>query len=255
VSSVLPRSQRLPSVSLLLLPAAASWVALVLLARQMGAMPGTMGIGPVAFTGVWILMMTAMMLPSVAPFAALYVRTFADNRLFRLAAFASGYLLVWSVAAVPAYGLAYLADRLAPGHATTARLLAAALFTACGVYQLTSLKDWCLAHCRSPLGFIFKYAGYKGRTRDIRVGIQHGGFCLGCCWALMLLLITFGLMNVVAMVVLATLVLLEKTWRRGPVLARAIGVVALALAVLVVVRPGLAQGIDPTPGPGMSGIR
>jgi predicted metal-binding membrane protein len=252
VTSVLPRSQRLPTVSLLLVAAAAAWVALVLLAQDMGAMPGTMGLGPAAFTGIWVLMMTAMMLPSVTPFASLYVRTFGAHRSVRLTAFTSGYLLVWTLAAIPAYGLAYLAEHAAPGHADLARVLAAVTFTVCGVYQFTPLKDRCLAHCRSPLGFILKYASYQGRTRDLRVGIHHGGFCLGCCWALMVLLVTFGLMNVAAMVVLATLVLLEKTWRLGPALSRAIGVTALVLAALVLFRPGLAPGIDATPAPTMS---
>jgi predicted metal-binding membrane protein len=249
MTSALPRPQRLPPVSLLLVAAAAAWVGLVVVARNMGSMPGTMGLGPASFAAVWVLMMTAMMLPSVAPFAALYTRTFGDNRTVRLVAFASGYLLVWSAAAIPAYGLAYLADRAAPGHETAAKVLAVAIFAACGVYQLTPLKDRCLAHCRSPLGFVLKFASYQGRTRDLRVGLYHGAFCLGCCWALMILLIAFGLMNVIAMVVLAAVVLAEKTWRWGPGLAKAIGVVALVLAVLVIFRPGLAPGLDPTVGP------
>jgi predicted metal-binding membrane protein len=249
MSSALSRSQRLPPVALLLVVAAAAWLCLVVVANHMGSMPGTMGLGPASFTAVWVLMMAAMMLPSVAPFAALYTRTFGDDRVVRMLFFSSGYLLVWSAVAVPAYGLAYLADRAAPGHETAAKVLAVTIFAACGVYQLTPLKDRCLAHCRSPLGFVLKFASYRGRTRDLRVGLYHGAFCLGCCWALMILLIAFGLMNIAAMVVLAAVVLAEKTWRWGPGLAKALGVVALILAVLVIVRPGLAPGLDPSMAP------
>jgi predicted metal-binding membrane protein len=253
MSSALSRQQRLPPVSLLLVVAAASWLVLVVVANDMGSMPGTMGLGPASFAAVWVLMMAAMMLPSVAPFASLYTRTFGDNRVVRMVAFAAGYLLVWAAAAIPAYGLAYLADRAAPGHQTAAKVLAVAIFAACGVYQLTPLKDRCLAHCRSPLGFVLKFTSYQGRTRDLRVGLYHGAFCLGCCWALMILLVAFGLMNLAAMVVLAAVVLAEKYWRWGPGLAKALGVAALVLAVAVIFRPGLAPGLDQTVTPAPMG--
>ena len=98
-----------PLASLLLAVAAVAWVGVVVLARDMGSMPGTMGLGIGSFIAVWALMMAAMMLPSVTPFASLYTRTFGDDRGWRLAGFASGYLVVWIAAALPAYGLAWLA--------------------------------------------------------------------------------------------------------------------------------------------------
>lgn len=247
MSTALPRSHRLSPVPLLLVVAAAAWLVVVLLARAMRGMSGSMDLGPAAFTGVWVLMMVAMMLPSVAPLAALYTRTFGEDRRRRTAEMVAGYLLVWSLAAVPAYGLALLADRVVPAHRTASRVFAVAVFAACGVYQLTPVKERCLAHCRSPLGFVLGYANFKGRTRDLRVGLHHGAFCLGCCWALMLLLVSFGLMHVLAMVGLAAVVLAEKTWRWGPALARAVGVAALVLAVLVVWWPGLAPGLQTAP--------
>ena len=131
----------------------------------MGSMPGTMGLGAGSFAAVWALMMAAMMLPSVAPFASLYSRTFTGAYGARLAAFASGYLIVWTMAALPAYGLAWLASRLAGGHPAAATVLAAAIFAACGAYQLTPVKERCLARCRSPLGFMLKLGAYRGRTR------------------------------------------------------------------------------------------
>jgi predicted metal-binding membrane protein len=209
----------------------------------MGPMPGTMDLGIGSFVGVWALMMAAMMLPSVAPFAALYTRSFRQNRWVRGAGLAAGYLVVWIAAAVPAYGLAWLADRLVGHHPTAATGLAAGIFVACGVYQLTPLKDRCLARCRSPLGFVLKFAGYRGRTRDLRVGLYHGAFCLACCWALMALLIAFGLMNLIAMVVLATAILVEKTWAWGPRFGRVLGAAALVLALLVVFEPRIAPGL------------
>src|SRR6266705_647210 len=165
-------------------------------------------------------MMAAMMLPSVTPFASLYMRTFGDDRGRRLAGFASGYLIVWIAAALPAYGLAWLAGRLAGARPAAATVLAVAIFAACGAYQLTPLKDRCLARCRSPLGFMLKLGAYRGRTRDLRAGLYHGTFCLACCWALMAVLVAFGLMNVIAMVVLAGAVLAERVRRPTPTSAR-----------------------------------
>jgi predicted metal-binding membrane protein len=227
----------------LLLGAAGAWVGVVLVARQMGPMPGTMGLGLGAFNAVWTLMMAAMMLPSVTPFASMYTRSFTDNRGLRLAFLALGYLLVWGLAGIPAYGLAWIADRLLGGNPAGATALAVAIFAACGIYQLTPLKDRCLARCRSPLGFVLKFGSYRGRSRDLRVGLYHGAFCLACCWGLMALLVAFGLMNLAAMFLLAGIVLLEKTSRWGSRFSRALGVAALLLALLVVFLPGLAPGL------------
>ena len=247
VSQAVPRMRQLtPPASLLLVAGAGAWVGVVLVARDMGSMPGTMGLGAGSFAAVWALMMAAMMLPSVAPFASLYSRTFTGAHGARLAAFASGYLIVWTIAALPAYWLARLADRLAGGHPAAATVLAAGIFAACGAYQLTPVKERCLARCRSPLGFMLKLGAYRGRTRDLRAGLYHGVFCLACCWALMAVLVAFGLMNVIAMVVLAGAVLTEKTWAWGTRFSRALGVAALALAIAVVFEPGLAPGLHHT---------
>jgi predicted metal-binding membrane protein len=232
-----------PPASVLLLSAAGAWVGVVFVARQMGPMPGTMGLGLGAFIAIWALMMAAMMLPSVTPFASMYTRSFTDNRGRRLAVLALGYLLVWSLAGIPAYGLAWIADRLLAGRPVGATALAVAIFAACGIYQLTPFKDRCLAHCRSPLGFVLKFGSYRGRSRDLRVGLYHGAFCLACCWGLMALLIAFGLMNLAAMVLLAGIVLLEKTVPWGYRFSRVLGVVALILAVLVIFLPVLAPGL------------
>ena len=233
--------------SVLLVVAAGGWLAVVAVARGMGAMPGTMGLSFGVFVGVWSLMMTAMMLPTIAPFAALYTRALTGHRPRRIEELATGYLLVWTFAAGPAYALAWLAGELA-GTRPAARVMAAAIFAACGIYQLTPVKDRCLAKCRSPLGFVLKYGSYRGRLRDLRVGMNHGAYCLACCWALMAILIAAGLMNLAVMVALAAVVLAEKTWRWGPGLSRAVGVAALILAVAVVFWPSLVAGLYQAPG-------
>jgi hypothetical protein len=180
MSCMVPGLRRLaPSASLVLIAASGAWAGVAVVASHMGSMPGTMGLGIGAFVPVWALMMAAMMLPSVTPFASLYTRTLRDRRSPRLAVFAGGYLIVWAVAARPAYGLAWLADRVVDGHPAAATVLAVAIFAACGVYQLTPVKDRCLARCRSPLGFMLKLGGYRGRTRDLRAGLYHGALLPG----------------------------------------------------------------------------
>jgi predicted metal-binding membrane protein len=231
----------------LLILAAGAWAVTIVLARGMAGMTGTMGLGLALFVPIWTLMMAAMMLPSVAPTASLYTKTFRDNRTLRTAGLVVGYLAVWAAAGVPAYGLAWLAGWLTGMHPGAAHIMAVAVFAVCGVYQLSSLKDRCLAHCRSPLGLLLHYGSYRGRSRDLRVGVHNGAFCLACCWGLMVILIAVGVMNVAAMIGLAALVLIEKVWRWGPAAGRLAGAAALALAVATIWLPWLAPGLHAAP--------
>jgi predicted metal-binding membrane protein len=230
--------------SALLFLAAAAWAATLVLARGMAGMTGTMGYGVGAFVAVWTLMMAAMMLPSVAPVASLYARSVRTSRTARLSALVAGYLVIWAAAGVPAYALAWLTSWLDSHHPTAAHVAAIAVFAGCGVYQLTGLKDRCLAHCRSPFGLLLRYGSFRGRTRDLRVGAHHGAYCLGCCWALMLVLIAVGVMNIVAMVALAVFILVEKVSPRGELITRLAGVAALGLAVATIWLPWLAPGLQ-----------
>jgi len=232
---------------LLLVLAAGAWAATVTLARGMTGMTGTMGLGLAAFLPIWTLMMAAMMFPSVAPTASLYARTFTDSRPARIAGLMVGYLAVWAAVALPAYGLASLTGWLTGKHPGAAHALGVAVFAVCGVYQLSWLKDRCLAHCRSPLALLLHYGSYRGRFRDLRVGAHHGGYCLGCCWGLMVILIAVGTMNILAMVGLAVLVLIEKIWAHGQAAARLAGAAALALAVATIWFPWLAPGLHAAP--------
>ena len=228
--------------ALLLIAAAGAWAGTITLARGMTGMSGTMGLELAIFVPVWTLMMTA-----VTPVAVLYAKTVQANRAVRIAGLVAGYLGVWAASGLPAYGLAWLTGWLTGKHPGTAHVLAVAVFAGGGLYQLSSLKDRCLAHCRSPLGLLLHYGSYQGRTRDLRAGAHHGGYCLGCCWALMAILIAVGVMNLTAMVGLAAVVLIEKTWKWGTAAGRLAGAAALALAIAVIWFPWLAPGLHAAP--------
>lgn len=246
--SSLVRRGRLPRSAVVLVTVAAlAWVGTVAWARgnDMSAMPGTMGLGLAEFMGMWALMMTAMMLPSVWSFVAVYERTIRAHRVARLGALAAGYLFAWAVVGIGAFVLARVFEQLAAERPRAARVVAVAAFGAIGLYQLTPLKFRCLSHCRSPLAHLLHSTSFRGRLRDLRAGLGHGLFCLGCCWALMLALIALGVMNLAAMVAVAVVIAAEKTWRFGEALARVVGVGAFVYAALVAVEPSLAPGLDP----------
>lgn len=247
-ASTLFVARRVSATSLVLAGAAvAAWAATVvwIRAEDMGAMPGTMGMSLWAFTIMWGLMMAAMMLPSVTPFVRSYQATIVDRRAIRLTALAAGYLAVWTAVGVVAFFVADWFGEVAATNAGLAQTIAVATFVVVGLFQLTPLKYRCLSHCRSPLGHLMHYLGFSGRSRDLRAGASHGWFCLGCCWALMLLMVAFGVMNVGAMVVLAAVIAVEKVWRHGETFARVVGVACLGFAVALLFEPGLAPGLDP----------
>ena len=234
---------RSPQVAVLLVAAAAAWLATVAWARGMGAMPGMMGSGLAEFVPTWTLMMAAMMLPAVTPLASMYARSLRTHRAPRLVEFTGGYLLIWAAVGLPAYGCAWLAGWLATHHPAAATVMAVAAFTAGGLYQLTPLKARCLRRCRTPVAQLLHYGNYRGRLRDLRVGVHHGAYCLGCCWALMLVLVAFGVMNLPAMLILAALITIEKLWRHGEAVGRLAAVSLLAFAIAVWWHPGLAPGL------------
>ena len=228
--------------SALVLAGLACWAVVGWLAAGMGSMPGTMGLGLAAFVGVWTLMMVAMMLPSVAPVATLYARSFTAGRGVRVFAFAAGYLVVWVAVGLPAYGVAWAIDQLVTSSGVATRAVVGGMFLAVAAYQLTPLKRICLAHCRSPMSQLLHYASFDGRFRDFRIGAHHAAFCLGCCWALMLLLVGLGTMNLLVMVGLAAVVLLEKYTPHGLVISRLAAAAAAAIAIATVASPQLMLG-------------
>lgn len=223
--------------------AAIAWFITARAASGMRAMPGTMGLSVVAFVGMWTLMMAAMMLPSISPLTGLYLRVAEDHRTVRAASLAAGYLTVWVAAGLGAFALAVGAERLAVSTPEGAHAAAVAVCAACGVYQMTSLKDRCLAHCRTPLGHLLRYRSMTGPLVELRVGVSHGAWCLACCWSLMVVLIAFGVMNFLMMVILAAVILVEKVIAPGRWFSVAIGAAACVLAVGVWIDPSLAPGL------------
>ncbi len=170
---------------------------------------------------MWWVMMIAMMVPSAAPMMLLYARVFRHGQargqlrgaIVPTAFFAGGYLACWLGFSALATALQFAMERL--GHIdgmmmwSTNRWLTAGLLLAAGLYQLSPFKSVCLQHCRSPADFLSRH-WLPGRFGAFRLGLVHGAYCLGCCWALMLLLFAAGIMNLVWIAGLAILVLMEK---------------------------------------------
>ena len=255
VQALPPRQLAVPWSAVAAL-AGVAWVVTILLARSMGNGPGTMGLALLPFLGLWLVMMSAMMLPSVAPVAVLWTRLISGasagfGRVTRMSMFLGGYLLVWAAFGAVAFAALAGADRLLTASPTAAKWLGVAIFITAGIYQLTPWKDWCLRHCRSPIGALMYYLGFKGRGRDARVGLHHGATCAGCCWGLMILLVAVGVMNVAVMAALAVVIFVEKLWRYGKPFARAVGVALVAIGVLAIWFPWLLPGLHASGMPPM----
>jgi predicted metal-binding membrane protein len=192
---------------------------------------------------MWAVMMTAMMLPSATPLILLYAaaaRRNAENSspARRVYALAAGYLLVWSLFSVGATALQRLLTSalvLTPMMEPATPVAGAVVLAIAGLYQLTPLKLVCLRACRSPLGFMMQR--WRGDAEGaFRLGMSHGTYCLGCCWALMLILFAGGVMNLLVIVALTVWVLVEKIAPFGERTPTASGIALLATAAWMVVR-------------------
>lgn len=240
------------SWGLILLGTALGWW--IVLGQAGGNGPGTMGLNLAGFLGFWVAMVAGMMLPSVLPTARAYADGIgrqegnAPRAVLRAGMLTAGYLLAWTLSGVPVYGLARLAGTIASGWGSAARWIAAVAVLLCAVYQLAPLKDCCLTKCRSTFAFLVEFAEFHGKTRDLRAGLHHGIYCLGCCAGLMLLLIPLGLMNLGWMVALALVITAEKTWRHGPGVGRLIGIALVVYALMIPIFPSLAPGLVSTAG-------
>jgi len=190
-----------------------------------------LGLG--AFVVAWLAMMTAMMFPAIAPVVKLYGRAAAAGRVAPLPFFAAGYIAVWTSVGLPAY-LAWraLMDPISEARPWAGRLAGFVLVGA-AVWQLTPLKSMCLRHCRSPISFFLRFGPNVARARGaFRMGMTHGLFCLGCCWAFMAVLVAMGTMNLAWMAALALLIIVEKNAPAGERVA-SLAAVAFAVAGLV----------------------
>jgi predicted metal-binding membrane protein len=195
--------------------AAACWL---LLFARVDEMP--MGAG--LWLGAWTVMMAAMMLPSAAPIVLLYGRrsNTIDSTLLM-----SGYLSVWALVGVAAYAVD--TRLMHPGDAAVGAVLIVA-----GVYQLTPLKTACLKRCRNPLDFLVTH-WRKGRVGALRLGADHGAYCVGCCWALMAVLVVAGAMGLVWVVAIAVVVAAEKLLPAGQWFGRVGGIALVASGIVV----------------------
>lgn len=197
--------------------------------------------GVMLFT-MWGIMMVAMMLPSAAPMILLFSRIGATrsakgSRYTPVAFFAIGYLLVWwafsAIAALIQWAL-HSAAILSPEMRAASPVAGAAILIAAGLYQWLPVKQACLSHCRSPLGFLAT-SWREGRRGALGMGMTHGAFCVGCCWMLMSLLFVGGVMNLAWVAGLTALVLLEKVIPAGPAVARlgGIGFIIAGVALII----------------------
>ena len=222
------RSQHVLVGGVLLLAAGVSWLQLV---RGAETDPG---VDAELFTGMWLGMVGAMMLPTIEPMVAAYVALTRPlpvaTRLARIATFVAPYLVIWAAAGVLALALRAIAlDR---------PIVAAALIAAAGLYQLGALKQACLRSCRNPLSFFLRYGSVVGSAAGtLRLGVRHAALCFGCCVGLMVALAGAGATELTWMAALGLLMLLEKVHRYGRELSRAAGIVLLALAPITLVVP------------------
>lgn len=234
---------------------ALSAVAWLLVLSDEGAAAGLMGLTSAQYVAGWLVMTAAMMLPSLAWFGSIYRREIRRQaagvvRPARIASLTVGYLLVWAATAAGALGLASAIDWAAGRHAVSLPWIGGAVLVVAGLYQLSSLKHRCLARCRSPLSFALAASRHSGRARDLKVGLEHGAWCVACCWALMAALVAVGTMSLAWMAAIAAVVLLERSWDRGGTLARAVGIGLVLTGLLVPfvewLAPALHGGGMPT---------
>ena len=190
---------------------------------------------------MWAVMMAAMMLPSATPMASVFA-TLNERRgeSARTAAFVAGYVALWVAFGAAATAAQWALQRmglLSPMIVSVSPALSGALLIIAGVFQFTPLKQACLRACRSPLGFLLT-DWRDGLSGAAQMGVRHGLYCLGCCWALMALLFVGGAMNLLWIAALTLLVAMEKLAPKGEALAKALGVLMIAVgAVRLIWRP------------------
>ncbi|MBB5414815.1 putative metal-binding membrane protein [Paraburkholderia sp. JPY171] len=221
----------------------ASWAELPLVGTICREVPGaSLTIAALLHSAAWLLMIAAMMLPSAFPLFDTFRRmTVArDNRRTLMALLIVGYATTWALFGVVAHGfdaaLHLVADKV-PSLLVNGWLIGAAIVALAGLYQFSSLKHRCLDKCRSPLMFIAEHwRGKSARRESFALGISHGAFCVGCCWALMLLMFAVGTGSVGWMLALGAIMSAEKNFRWGRSIGKPLGVALLAWSAWIVVQ-------------------
>jgi predicted metal-binding membrane protein len=189
---------------------------------------------------MWWVMMVGMMVPSAAPMILLYAaiqrkKLSDENPVLRTGLFTLGYLLSWLAFSLVATSLQWYLGRMAllsPTMVSTSAYLTAAIFAVAGLYQLTPLKRSCLANCSSPIRYLSTH-WRNGNSGGLLMGVQHGTYCVGCCWCLMGLLFIGGIMNLLWVAVIAIAVLLEKVLPNSRLIVRVTGAIMLAFSIYI----------------------
>jgi predicted metal-binding membrane protein len=247
------RKDRTPTLVLVILLPLVSWAWIVVMARDMyGPMTGASAWMMTAVWDVrhlallwamWAVMMVGMMLPSASPMLLLYgsvarrAAPEASAAARQIYALTAGYLVVWALFSLAATALQRLLAKLlfvSSMMEVTSPVVGATLLLIAGAYQLTPMKQACLRTCRSPLGFLMS-RWHKGVAGAFRMGLEHGALCVGCCWALMLLLFVGGVMNLAVIAALTAFVAFEKLTPFGAQGARISGVLLIAAALWMLV--------------------
>ncbi len=215
-------------------------------------MYGTMGMAAGPFLFFWTIMMVAMMFPALAPAVSVQY-TFLSHqtqnplaRGVRMAGFLLGYLCLWLLFGIPVFFLAQLGDQLILHAPVVAVGLGIVVFVVAGVYQMTPLKQRCLAHCNPALSSQSSCSPAVATVdafSDVKSGLLHGLYCLGCCSSLMLVLIAVGLMNLPWMLLVTGVVFLEKVWSQGPRLRFLLGFALIFFGLLAFIDPALLPGL------------
>jgi predicted metal-binding membrane protein len=222
----------------------------------MDAGPGTDLGGLGWYLGIWVTMMAAMMLPSVAPMVLLFHRVSIERAkrsepFVRTWVFALAYLGVWALYGLGAYALYRLVNHFDLGVLAWdrgGRYVAGGAIVAAGLYELTPLKTVCLRHCRTPLHFVM-HGWREGPGGAVRMGAVHGAYCVGCCWGLMIVLFALGVMSLTWMAVVAALIFVQKVLPKGEQLTKVFAVAFVAAGVWVASAPASVPGLT-LPGSG-----
>jgi predicted metal-binding membrane protein len=240
-------------VGLLLMIAGASWAMTTDRMAGMDAGPGTDLDALGWFIGVWVTMMAAMMLPSIAPMVVMHARILEGSqdrrRVGHMSAttplFVAGYLAAWGAVGLAGYTIIEGVRSLEIGFlawAEAGRYLTGGVILGAALYQLTPLKDTCLRRCRTPQAFLLEH-WREGRLGALRMGIEHGAFCVGCCWALMAALFALGVMSIAWMAFVAALIATEKLLPWKAVANRGIAIVLVLLGLAVAFTPEDVPGL------------
>ena len=198
------------------------------------------------FTGMWGVMMAAMMLPSAVPMIALYGLVSRGQRAVPVWLFAAAYVAVWMLTGLPVYAASVAVAVVAESGGAWLPYALAVVLAAAGAYQFSTVKRVCLKNCQGPLGFLMgRWRSGYGAT--LRLGLAHAAYCVGCCWGIMVVLVAAGAMSLPWVLLIAAVVFAEKLLPRGEWTARGVGIALIALGAAVALRPELAVALRGQP--------